>query len=213
MELIMAGCGCGSSTPFDGMSASYKKILWVIIAINFTMFVVEMVASQYSNSMALRADALDFLADSLTYTISLLVIGMSLRTRAKAALFKGILLAVLGVWVFGSTLYRVFILGVPNEMIMGTIAILAFSANVVSALLLMKYRDGDANVRSVWLCSRNDAIANLAVLAAAVMVFYSQSPWPDLVVAFIMSGLFLHSSWSIIRQAREEMNAEPVCHI
>ncbi len=209
----MAGCGCGDSAPFDGMSASYKKILWVIIVINFTMFIVEIVASQYSNSMALRADALDFLGDSLTYTISLLVIGMSLRTRAKAALFKGILLAVLGVWVFGSTLYRVFVLGVPNEMIMGSIAILAFSANVVSALLLMKYRDGDANVRSVWLCSRNDAIANLAVLAAAVMVFYSQSPWPDLGVAFIMSGLFLHSSWSIIRQAREEMNAEPVCHV
>ncbi|MBL7004868.1 MAG: cation transporter, partial [Gammaproteobacteria bacterium] len=151
---------------------------------------------------------LDFLGDSLTYTITLIAIGHSIRWRASAALFKGVLLAVMGLWVLLSTLYRIYVLGVPDEMIMGSVALLAFFANVTSALLLLKYRDGDSNVRSVWLCSRNDAIGNLAVLVASVFVFYTQSHWPDLIVAFLMAALFIHTSSSIIRQALTEMKQE-----
>jgi Co/Zn/Cd efflux system component len=202
----MAGCDCGSELKFDGVSAGYRRILWLVIAINALMFFIETGAGVVSNSMALRADALDFLGDSLTYGITLMAIGRPLRWRASAAMFKGVTLVFMGLWVLGSTLYRIFVLGVPNEFIMGSVALLAFSANLISVLLLLKYRDGDANVRSVWLCSRNDAIGNLAVMVAAGLVFVSKSDWPDLLVAFLMSMLFLHSASLIIRQARQEFN-------
>ncbi|MGH1462101.1 MAG: cation transporter [Neptuniibacter sp.] len=204
----MAGCGCNSNVQFDGVSAEYKRILWVVIAINVLMFVVETGASIASQSMALRADALDFLGDSLTYSITLLAIGHSLRWRASAALFKGITLALMGLWVLGSTLYSTLVLQIPNEMIMGSVAMMAFTANLISALLLLKYRNGDSNVRSVWLCSRNDAIGNLAALLAAGAVFATQSPWPDLIVAFAMALLFLHSARLILRQAIAELRQE-----
>jgi len=200
----MAGCGC-NDVKFDGLSQGYKRILWIVISINFLMFFVEMIASMLSGSMALRADALDFFGDTLTYSITLLAIGHSLKWRASAAMFKGLTLAALGLWVFGSTLYRVYVTGIPNELIMGYVALAAFGANVISALLLLKYRDGDANVRSVWLCSRNDAIGNLAVMIAAFAVYGTQSYWPDLLVAFLMALLFLHSSYLIIRQALAEL--------
>ncbi|MEW8526857.1 MAG: cation transporter [Candidatus Thiodiazotropha sp.] len=202
----MTGCDCGGGLKFDGVSAGYKRILWLVIAINASMFLFETGASVVSNSMALRADALDFLGDALTYGITLLAIGRSLHWRASAAIFKGVTLICMGLWVLGSSIHRVFVLGIPNELIMGTVALLAFAANMVSVLLLLNYRDGDANVRSVWLCSRNDAIGNLAVLVAAGAVFLSQSHWPDLLVALLMSMLFLHSAALIIRQARHEMN-------
>jgi len=211
----MAGCSCENNIQFDGVSKSYRRVLWIIIAINAAMFFVETIASVASESMALRADALDFLGDSMTYTITLLAIGHSLSWRASAAMFKGITLALMGLWVMASTIYRVFILGVPNELIMGSIAFLAFSANVISALLLLKYRDGDSNVRSVWLCSRNDAIGNLAVMIAAGVVYLTQSTWPDLIVAALMAMLFLHSATLIIRHAIDDLksarsdNAEP----
>ncbi len=202
----MAGCGCGENIQFDGLSHGYKRILWVVISINVFMFLVEMGASITAQSMALRADALDFLGDSLTYSITLLAIGHSLRWRASAALFKGITLAAMGLWVFGSTLYRTLYLGLPNELIMGSVALMAFMANLTSALLLMRYRNGDSNVRSVWLCSRNDAIGNLAVLMAAAAVYTTRSPWPDLIVAFMMALLFLHSAGLILRQAMQELS-------
>ncbi len=204
--MVMAGCDCGNELKFDGVSVGYRRILWLVIAINALMFLVETGASVVSNSMALRADALDFLGDSLTYGITLLAIGRPQRWRASAAMFKGATLVCMGFWVLGSTLYRVFVLGVPNEFIMGSVALSAFAANLLSVLLLLKYRDGDANVRSVWLCSRNDAIGNLAVMIAAGLVFLSRSDWPDLLVAFLMSLLFLHSATLIIRQARDEFN-------
>lgn len=168
------------------------------------MFVVEILAGLHAGSMALQADALDFLGDSLTYTISLLVIGHALKWRTYAAFFKGATLALMGIWVLGSTVYRMFILGQPDEFIMGGVAAMAFLANLVSAILLMRYRDGDANVRSVWLCSRNDAIGNLAVLISAGLVAFTSSAWPDLIVATLMSSLFLHSAYLIIRQAIAE---------
>ena len=205
----MAGC-CGQETKFDGMSRGFRAALWAVIAINASMFVVEMAAGALAGSQALKADALDFLGDTLTYGISLFVIGMSLRVRATAALFKGLSLGAMGLWVFGSTLWQVFVLGVPNAPVMGAVGFLALAANVASVLILLRWRDGDANVRSVWLCSRNDAIGNVAVIAAAGGVWLTATPWPDLVVAGLMAALFLWSSLQIIRQALEERQAAMV---
>lgn len=199
----MAGC-CGHEARFDGVSDDYKRRLWLVIAINAVMFVVEIVAGHLAKSQALQADALDFLGDSLTYGISLAVIGASLQVRANAAMLKGISLLAMGGWVFGSTLYRVFYVGVPEADIMGLIGFLALVANLASVLILARYKDGDANVRSVWLCSRNDAIGNVAVMIAALGVWGSSSGWPDLIVAGIMAGLFLSSAVQIIRQAMAE---------
>lgn len=206
----MAGC-CGHEARFDGLSDAYKRRLWMVIAINAAMFAVEMIAGQTAQSQALKADALDFLGDALTYGLSLAVIGASLRVRATAALLKGLSLMAMGLWVLGSTVYRVFYLGVPEAGIMGAIGVLALAANVTSVLLLMAYKDGDANVRSVWLCSRNDAIGNVAVMAAALAVWAAGSGWPDLIVAGLMAALFVNSSQQIIRQALQERRQPDAC--
>ena len=189
---------------FDGMSADYKRRLWAVIAINAAMFVVEMTAGRLSQSQALQADALDFFGDALTYGISLAVIGASVKVRTTAALAKGLSLAVMGLWVFGTTIWKVFVAGVPEAEVMGVVGLLALVANVVSVVMLMAYKDGDANVRSVWLCSRNDAIGNVAVMVAALGVWGTATGWPDLIVAAIMAGLFLSSSFQIVRQALAE---------
>ncbi len=201
----MAGGCCGHEQNFAGVSQTYRRILLIIIVINGLMFGVEMVAGWLSGSQALQADALDFLGDTISYAVSLWAIGKALAIRSRAALAKGISLALMAAWVTGSTLYKVLILNTPDALTMGTVAIAAFVANLVSVLLLMRYRDGDANVRSVWLCSRNDAIGNLIVVAAASGVWATDSAWPDLSVAFIMAALFLSSAIQIIRQARAEM--------
>ena len=200
---MSTGC-CGHDVQFDGVSRAFKRALWMVIAINGTMFIVEMWAGAFAGSKALQADALDFLGDTTTYAISLYVIGMSLKVRATAALVKGVSLAVMGLWVFGSTAYQVLALGVPSATVMGTVGFLALAANLVSVFLLMRFKDGDANVRSVWLCSRNDAIGNVAVMLAALGVGITGTAWPDLVVAALMAGLFLYSSAQIIRQAVAE---------
>lgn len=201
----MAAC-CGSQkTVFDGVSADYKRRLWIVIAINGGMFAVEMAAGHLAHSQALQADALDFLGDALTYGLSLAVIGCSVRTRATAALFKGVSLLLMGLWVFGSTLYQVLVLGVPQAHVMGLIGVLALLANLASVFLLVSYKDGDANVRSVWLCSRNDAIGNVAVMGAAFGVYWFGSAWPDLIVAGLMAVLFLWSAFRIIGQALGEL--------
>lgn len=189
---------------FTGATPAYKRALWAVIAINAVMFIIEITGGALAGSQALKADALDFLADSLTYGLSLAVIGMSLRTRATAALLKGISLLLMGLWVMGSTLYQVLILGVPSANIMGAIGLLALAANVASVIILMRYKDGDANVRSVWLCSRNDAIGNVAVIGAAGAVALTNTAWPDLIVAGFMSALFLSSAQQIIKQALQE---------
>jgi Co/Zn/Cd efflux system component len=203
----MADSCCGANVRFDGLDPRYKRVLWVVIAINAAMFVVEIAAGHIAGSQALQADALDFLGDTLTYGLSLAVIGRSVQTRSYAALFKGLSLTVMGLWVFGSTLYHVLVLGVPRAEIMGVIGFMALAANVASVLLLLRYKDGDANVRSVWLCSRNDAIGNVAVMGAALAVWGTTSAWPDLLVAAIMAGLFLWSSAQILQQGWREYRA------
>ncbi|TAL77933.1 MAG: cation transporter [Beijerinckiaceae bacterium] len=199
-----AACCCHSNPRFDGMDAGYKRVLWSVIAINAAMFLVEMFAGTFAHSQALQADALDFLADSVTYGLSLAVIGTSLRWRAGAALLKGASLTLMALWILGSTIYHSFILALPTAEVMGSIAVLALTANAASVLLLIRYKDGDANVRSVWLCSRNDAIGNSVVILAALGVWGSRSAWPDLVVAALMASLFTTSSVQILRQAWRE---------
>ena len=165
-------CGCHGNPKFDGMDRRYVRILWAVISINATMFVIEMVAGQLAGSQALQADALDFLGDTLTYGISLAVIGQSIALRSMAAL--------------------------------------ALAANVTSVLLLLRYKDGDANVRSVWLCSRNDAIGNVAVVIAALGVWGTTTAWPDLIVAGVMAALFLTSATQILLQAWQEWRTRTV---
>lgn len=199
--------GCSHETQFDGASAAYKQRLWIVIALNAAMFAVEMTAGQVARSQAMQADALDFFGDALTYGLSLAVIGASLRTRSLVAMGKGVSLLLMGLFVFGSTVYRVFFLGVPQAEVMGVVGLMALAANLASVLLLVKFKDGDANVRSVWLCSRNDAIGNVAVMLAAGGVWGLQSGWPDLIVALGMAGLFLSSAVQIMRQAWAEQRA------
>lgn len=206
MDVNCGGC-CAASPKFDGVSRDYRRRLWFVIAINAAMFLVEMAAGAVAGSQALRADALDFLADATTYGISLVVIGATLRARSAAAVLKGTSLSLMAAWVLGSTTYHAFVTGVPAAEVMGAIGILALLANLASVLILVRYKDGDANVRSVWLCSRNDAIGNVAVMIAALGVWGTATAWPDLIVAAIMAALFLTSSVQILRQAWHEHRA------
>lgn len=199
---------CGQDVKFDGVSADYRRRLWLVIAINAAMFGVEMGAGAMAGSRALQADALDFLGDSATYAISLAVIGTSLRTRAWAAVGKAASLSLMALWVLGVTAYHVLVIGLPRAEIMGGIGVLALLANLASVLILMRYKDGDANVRSVWLCSRNDAIGNVAVMVAAAAVWATQTRWPDLIVAGLMAALFLYSSMRILQQSIAEMRSD-----
>ena len=208
-----AGCGCSEGVTFDGLSSDYRRRLWAVIAINASMFAVEMGAGVLAGSQALQADALDFFGDTLTYGLSLAVIGLSLRVRATAALVKGVSLALMGLWVFGSTIWHTLVLGVPRAEVMGLVGFLALAANLASVLILIKYKDGDANVRSVWLCSRNDAIGNVAVMLAALGVWGTTTGWPDLAVAAILASLFLNTASKIIRQALEEWRHATGSHL
>ena len=204
----MAGC-ChhDHSETFEGQSPAYRRVLWAVVAINGAMFATELFAGAMAQSMALQADALDFLADTLTYGISLYAIGRSARLRSSVALVKGLSLAVMGVGILALTLYRTLVLGAPDAFVMTGIGALALAANLASVLLLLRYRNGDANVRSGWLCSRNDAIGNVAVIAAAGAVAWTGTAWPDLIVAAAMAALFLHSATLIVRQALKERRA------
>ncbi|MCW1932955.1 cation transporter [Pararhodobacter zhoushanensis] len=193
------------SHDFDGASAAYRRALIAVIVLNGALFFVEMTAGALAGSRALQADALDFGADALTYALSLAVIGRALTTRAWVARLKGVSLALMGLWVLGSALYDMLAPGVPRAEVMGAVGLAALAANVASVLILMRWRDGDSNVRSVWLCSRNDAIGNIAVMGAAVAVAALNSGWPDLVVAVGMAGLFLSSSVQILRRAGHEI--------
>lgn len=186
------------------MNDDYKRRLMLVTAINIGMFVVEFSAGQLSGSQALKADALDFAADGATYALSFWAIGRPQKVRTGAAVIKGVSLLLMGVWIAATTLYQFFVLGVPEAQVMGLIGFAALAANLLSVYLLFAYKDGDANIRSVWLCSRNDAIGNVAVMVAAALVAILNSGAPDLIVAGVMSALFLSSSYQILRQSWAE---------
>jgi cation diffusion facilitator family transporter len=202
-------CADDHCNTFDGASPAFKQALWAVIAINGVMFVVEMVAGKLGNSVALQADALDFFGDTFTYALSLFVIGMSVRKRASAAIFKGTTLLLMGGFILGTAVWRVFFAAQPEAIVMSGIALLALAANVASVFILIGFKDGDSNVRSVWLCSRNDAIGNVAVLGAGGLVALTGTRWPDLAVAIIMAGLFTWSAVQILRQATREFRHHP----
>jgi Co/Zn/Cd efflux system component len=190
----------------------YRRVLWVALFVNATMFGVELFAGLAATSTSLQADALDFLGDSANYAISLFVLGLALTWRARAALIKGITMAAFAFWVIGSTIFNLVEGTVPEASTMGWVGALALIANVTVALLLYKFRSGDSNMRSVWLCSRNDALGNIAVLLAALGVFGTGAAWPDLLVAAIMAALALSGSWQVINQARGELRGVSVAH-
>jgi len=200
--------GCCDDKVFMGMSDAYKRALLAVILINAVMFFVEFTAGVKSGSQALLADSLDFAGDSATYTISLLVIGSSLRTRAIASLFKGGSLALIAIIILVSSLFRFFGDTVPVAETMGLIGVLALIANLTSLMILISWREGDSNQRSVWLCTRNDAIGNVGVIMAGIVVAITGAAWPDLLVGVFLASLFLRSSFSIISQARSELQSK-----
>lgn len=187
------------------ITPAYRRALWIVVGLNVGYGLVEMVGGFISGSQALKADALDFLGDGLISFLGLLAIGWSLAWRARSALIQGLFLAVLGVGVLATTGYRVLVLNQPEAELMGLFGAVALVVNVASAAVLIPHREGDANVRAVWLFSRNDAIGNLAVVVAAGLVWWTGTAWPDLAVAVVIAGLFLQSAWSIVRDARTDL--------
>lgn len=196
---------CGHDHDHGAASPVYRRILWIALAVNLAMFAVEIGAGLSAQSASLLADSLDFLGDAANYGLALFVLGMALQWRARAALVKAASMGLFGLWVAGTTIQHALAGTVPEAPVMGAVGALALAANLGVAVLLYRWRDGDSNMRSVWICTRNDAIGNLAVLAAAVGVFGSGTGWPDYIVAAIMSGLALVGAFQVTRQALGEL--------
>ncbi len=187
------------------LSPAYRRVLWAALAVNLAMFAVEIGAGLAAQSASLLADSLDFLGDAANYGISLFVLGMALQWRARASLLKAASMAAFGLWVAYVTIGHALAGTMPSAPVMGVVGTIAFAANLGVAFLLYRWRNGDSNMRSVWLCTRNDAIGNLAVLAAAAGVFGSGAGWPDSMVAAIMSGLALTGAFQVARHAFDEL--------
>lgn len=188
--------------------ARYRRVLWVALLVNAAMFLVELGAGFSSGSLSLLADAIDFAGDALNYGVSLAVLASALAWRARAAMLKAFSMMGFGLYVLANTLWAVWNGRVPDAPTMGVVALLALLSNVAVAWLLYAFREGDANMRSVWLCTRNDAIGNVAVFLAALGVFGTGAAWPDLMVAALMASLALHGGWQVLRQARGELGGE-----
>lgn len=202
---MAGGCCGGCNITLPAKDQAWRRVLWIALAINAGMFAFEIVAGVAAHSAALKADALDFLGDAANYAISLGVAGLALQWRARAASLKGASLFLLGLWVLGSTVWMALADTLPQAETMGFIGVAALLANLACAVMLWRHRDGDANRRSVWICSRNDAVGNIAVVAAAAGVFGTGTAWPDIAVAVILAGLGVSGGWQIIRQARAEL--------
>jgi Co/Zn/Cd efflux system component len=185
--------------------AAFRRVLWLVLCINAAMFVVEVGAGLAAGSASLQADALDFLGDAANYAISLLVVGMALRYRASAALAKGATMGVFGLWVIATVIWHALHGTLPSAVTMGAVGFAALAANAASFALLSTHRHGDANMRSAWICTRNDVIGNLAVLLAALGVFGTGTGWPDIAVAAIMASLAMQGSATVIRQSLGEL--------
>lgn len=197
---------CASQQPV--VDVRYRRVLIVALLVNLSMFLVEVIAGASAGSSALLADSLDFLGDAANYGISLFVLGYALVWRTRAALVKGATMGVFGLWVLGSTIERMLAGQVPEASTMGVVSFLALLSNVGVAYLLYRYRTGDSNMQSVWICSRNDAIGNVAVMCAAAGVWFMSSVWPDVVVALGMALLTLAGATQIIRSALRELGEE-----
>jgi len=191
-------------------NAGYRRVLWTVLGINAAMFCVEIGAGLAAGSASLQADALDFLGDAANYTISLFVVGMALRYRASAALAKGITMAAFGLWVCAMVVWHAAHGTLPSAFAMGAVGVAALLANFASFGLLWAYRKGDANMRSAWICTRNDVLGNIAVLLAALGVFGTGTGWPDVIVAACMAGLALQGAFVVIRQSRGELKMPAV---
>lgn len=203
-------CSCSHEFTPKQPSSKFRTALWIALILNAAMFLVEIVGGMYANSTALWADALDFFGDAVNYAVSLVVLSASLYWRATVALLKGITMALFGFIVLAKVIYA-YLQGIPPEAItMGIIGILALIVNIICALILYAYRDGDSNMKSVWLCSRNDAIGNIAVIFAAVGVFGTGSLWPDIIVASIMATLGVTAGYQVIKQALKERKESKV---
>jgi Co/Zn/Cd efflux system component len=201
---------CQTSDPERG-NPSYRRALWIVLGINAGMFLVEIGAGLAAGSASLQADALDFLGDAANYGISLLVVGMALRYRAMAAFAKGVSMGAFGLWVIATVVWHVVQGTLPSAVMMGAVGFAALTANAVSFGILWFYRTGDANMRSAWICTRNDVLGNLAVLLAALGVFGTGTGWPDILVAATMAALALQSASTVLRQSLGEMRqAAPV---
>jgi Co/Zn/Cd efflux system component len=200
--------GC-TTAPAARHSPRYRRVLWAALLINAAMFGIEISAGLQARSVSLLADSVDFFGDAANYGISLLVLGMTLTWRARAALLKGLTMGGFGLFVLGRAAWSAATGTVPESVTMGAIGALALLANVSVAAMLYAWREGDANMRSVWLCSRNDAIGNLAVMAAALGVFGTGRSWPDLAVAVVMGVLALTAARSVIHQAVAELRSVP----
>jgi Co/Zn/Cd efflux system component len=199
----MSCCDTGCHAP--NADSRYRRVLWAALGVNVAMFAVEIAASFIAGSVSLRADALDFLGDAANYAVALAVVGLSLQWRAGAALLKGSVMGLFGLWVAGSTVYNAIAATVPKAELMGTIGLLALAANLTVAGLLYRYRRGDSQAMSVWLCTRNDCLANIAVMIAGAGVWASQTAWPDIAVAAIVACLGFSSAVRVIRQALGEI--------
>lgn len=203
----MSGCCDHDDIDLAALQVkSFRRVLWAVLIINGTMFFAEFSSAFFAGSVSLQADALDFLGDTVTYAITLMAMSYPLKVRAKVAMFKGVSLGLLGLWVYGQMIYYLLNDQIPSFEIMGIMGIIAFFANLFSAILLYRYRVGDSNMQSVWLCSRNDAIGNLAIIIAASGVFVTGTGWPDFVVATIMATLSVTAGYRIITLARSELN-------
>ena len=197
-------CSCSPEPAPIKPNSKFRAALWIALLVDFTLFVVELIGGAYAHSSALWADALDFFGDAVNYGISLAVLGASLYWRATVALVKGVTMALFGLVVISKVIYA-YLQGIPPEALtMGLIGVLALVANVFTAAILYAFREGDSNMRSVWLCSRNDAIGNFAVILAAVGVFGTGSLWPDIIVAVIIATLGITSGCQVIKQSLEE---------
>ncbi|MEH2525381.1 MULTISPECIES: cation transporter [unclassified Bradyrhizobium] len=190
-------------------ASAFRRVLWAVLGINAAMFLVEISAGVAAGSASLQADALDFLGDAANYAISLFVVGMALRYRASAALAKGVTMGVFGLWVIGVTTWHVLHGTLPQAITMGSVGFAALVANALSFYLLWRHRTGDANMRSAWICTRNDVLGNLAVLLAALGVFGTGTGWPDFIVAAIMAVLALQGAVTVVRHALAELK-QPV---
>ena len=197
-------CSCSAPEP-KSPAPGFRKALWIALWVNLAMFVVEGIASLSSGSVSLMADAIDFFGDSANYVLSLTVLSMGMLWRGRAAMVKGITMGVFGLVVWARAVWVVQAGITPEPLTMGAVGLLALAANMSVAAMLFKFREGDSDMRSVWLCSRNDAISNIAVMVAALGVFGTGTAWPDLIVAAIMGTLAITAGISVVRHARSDI--------